>query len=108
LANFQKQNSSRFINYQNLQWTGTGTLYSTNFSDQTYQVRVTSQLAGWIAIGTTTSTNQTQPTTAGGVGAYFPNITTVGEYVTVSPKQIFSFSSTTTSSGQWVSVAEMG
>jgi hypothetical protein len=111
MANFGKAPSSRFIKFQNLQWTGTGTLVSTTFTAQTYQVRVTSQLAGWICIGTSTSTDPllgTLPTTNGGVGAYMPNTTVQGEYFTCPTGGIFSFASTTTSSGQWVSVAEMG
>jgi hypothetical protein len=100
---FSKAPSSRLNKYQSLQWPGTGTLVCTYFSAETYQIRVSTQLSGWIAVDNIGSV----PTSAGGTGAWFPNTSSVGEYFTVTPGQLFSFSSTTTSSGAWVSVCEM-
>jgi hypothetical protein len=99
---YGKQPSSRLNKAQTLTWTGTGTLVSTNFANETFQIRITSQLAGWIAIDNL----GTVPTTAGGNGSYFP-ATATPEYFTVTPGQLFSFSSTTTSSGQLISCTEM-
>jgi hypothetical protein len=94
--------SSRLNKQQSLTWTGTGTLVSTNFGSETFQIRVASQLAGWVWVDNL----GTVPTTAAGNGAWFPN-TTLSEVFTVSPGQIFAFSSTTTSSGQIVSLTEL-
>src|SRR5262249_35722540 len=98
-----KQPSSRILRAQNLSWTGTGTLVSTTFTAQTYQVRVATQLGGWINIEATG--NSSTPSTAGGIGT----LITTGpwEYFTVLPGQVFSFSSPTTSSGAIVNVTEV-
>jgi hypothetical protein len=53
-----------------------------------------------------TGVSSTVVSTAGGGGAYLP-ASIVPEYITVSPSEILSFSSTSTSSGT-VSVVEMG
>lgn len=98
-----KQQASRIVKMQNIQWTGTGTVVSTNFASGTQHIRVCSQLAGWMAIDNL----GTVPTTAGGLGAFLPNSTVGGEYFTCTPGEIFSFSSTTTSSGSWISISEM-
>jgi hypothetical protein len=102
---YGKQPSSRILKAQNLTWTGTGTLVSTTFTAQTYQVRVATQLAGWINIDAT-GNSSTLPTTLGGAGTpIFASL--LGEYFAVTPGEIFSFSSTTTSSGQFITVTEM-
>jgi hypothetical protein len=101
---FDRQPASRVIKMQNLAWTGSGTLVSTNFTGQTYQVRVIAQTAGWFAIDNL----GTVPTTAGGNGVFIPASAAGGEYFTCSPGMLFSFSSTTTSSASpWVSISEM-
>ena len=101
---FDKQPASRIIKVQNLAWTGTGTLVSTNFATETWQIRVCCQTAGWFAIDNL----GTVPTTVGGVGTLIPASVAGGEYFTVTPGMIFSFSSTTTSTGSpWVNIAEM-
>jgi hypothetical protein len=100
---FDKQPASRLIKQQNLAWTGSGTVVSTLFGGETWQVRICSQVAGWVNIDVTGQSST--PTTAGGVGFFVPASTVGGEYFIVSPSQILSFSSTSTSSGT-VSVAE--
>jgi hypothetical protein len=71
---------------------------------QTYQIRVTSQVAGAIAVDAT-GLSSTWVSTTGG-GAFLP-ANVAPEFITVSPSEILSFSSTSTSSGV-VSVVEMG
>ena len=97
-----KSPSSRIIRAQALQWTGTGTLTSTPFGSETFQIRVAVQAPGWIAIDNL----GTVPTTAGGLGTFI-STQVAGESFTCSPGQLFSYSSTTTSSGPWVSFSEM-
>jgi hypothetical protein len=96
-----KAPSSRIVRSQPLQWTGTGTLTSTPFGPETFQIRVETQLGGWIV----TDSQASSPTTAGGIGTFI-STQVAGEYFTVSPGQTFSYSSTTTSSGPWVSLTE--
>ncbi len=108
MANYQlKESSSRIVKYHNLQWAGTGTTFSTNFLSETWQIRVISTVAGYISIVPTTA-DATVATTAG-VGVYIPAATAGGEYFTVTPGLILSYSSTTTSTvaGPVVSVTEM-
>src|SRR5215469_10778692 len=106
MTNFIKQPGSRIIANQNLNWTGTGTIASTNFSPQTYQIRVASQISGWFSIDATTVAG---PTTAGGVGAFVPAATGQAEYFAVTPGQILLWASTSTSTGvgNVVSIQEM-
>ena len=101
---FDKQPASRLIKQQNLAWTGTGTVVSTLFAGETFQVRLCSQVAGWFNIDVTGQSST--PTTAGGIGYFIPASTVGGEYFQSVPSQILSFSSTSTSSGV-VSCAEM-
>jgi len=98
-----KQPSSRIILTNNVAWTGTGTAVSTTFSAQTRQVRVASPVNGWLNIDITGLSST--PTTAGGIGVFI-GASVQGEYFAVSPSQILSFSSTSTSSGS-VAVSEM-
>jgi hypothetical protein len=108
---FDKQPASRAILQQNQQWTGTGSLVFNKFSTETWQVRICSQIAGWASIDNTTGATGpltgTMPTTAGGFGMFIPNSTVGGEYFAVTAGQTLQFSSTTTSSGSWVSITEM-
>jgi hypothetical protein len=99
-----KQPSSRLIKQQNLAWTGTGTVVSTLFAGETWQLRLCSQVAGYFNIDVTGQSST--PTTAGGIGYFIPASTVSGEYFSVSPSQILSFSSTSTSTGI-ISLAEM-
>lgn len=102
-----KQPSSRLIKGQILNWTGTGTALSTNFTAETYQVRVIAQTAGYVGVFNSTS-DAVVPTTAAGSGMYIAANTASGDYLTVNPGQILGYASTTTSTGApIVSVAEM-
>jgi len=108
MSNFYgKQPSSRPLRTQTLNWTGSGTLVSTTFASETFQIRVFSQVAGYWSVFETTGT---VPTTAPPSGTQQPaqvpiGANLAGEYITVSPSLIFSFSSTSTSSG-FVSITE--
>jgi hypothetical protein len=44
---WDKQPSSRVIKTQTLSYTGSGTVPNTNFTSQTYQIRVSTQLTGY-------------------------------------------------------------
>ena len=102
-ANFiVKQPASYPVRYQNLAWVGTGTVISTGFGVGVQHIRVCAQTAGYCAIDNL----GTVPTTAGGLGMFIPNSTVGGEYFCVRPGEIFSWSSTSTSSGV-ISVTEM-
>lgn len=101
---YDKAGSSTINVMQALAWTGSGTTFSTNFASQTRQIRVISQVAGWISV--TQTTGVTVPTTAGGAGVFIAANTASGDYFSCNPGQIFSFASTSTSSGS-VSVTEM-
>lgn len=71
---------------------------STTFLPQTYQVRVTSTLAGWLKIGDGAQT-------ATGSDVFIP-ANAAPEYFTVSPGQQAAFLSTSTSTG-CCSIGEM-
>jgi hypothetical protein len=101
MAFFEKQHSSRIIKSQVLGWTGTGTVISTNFSSETFQIRVNSQVGGYFAVDNL----GTLPTTAGATGTLL-SANVEPEFVTVTPGMLFSFSSTSTSSGT-VGVSEL-
>jgi hypothetical protein len=103
-----KQPSSRLLKAQNINWAGTGTSFSTSFLPQTNQIRVISQVAGYISIVPTTA-DGTIATTAQ-VGTFIPVNTAAAEYFTVTPGMLFSFASTTTSTlpVAAVNVTEMG
>ena len=98
----QKTPSSRLGRAQAIAWTGTGTVASTNFSGQTYQVRVATPVNGWIAIDNL----GTVLTTGGGAGTWIA-ANVAGETYTCTPGELFSFSSTSTSSGS-ISLTELG
>lgn len=103
--NFGKAPSSRIIGAQIVQWPGSGTVVSTNFGSQTYQVRVISQINGYISVDGSSTIISTS-TFAG--GTFIAANTASGDYWTCLPGQFLSFTSTTTSSGGFVSVSEMG
>jgi hypothetical protein len=96
-----KQPSSRVIKGQELDYTGSGTLTTTNLSAQTYQVRINSDVRGYVVFGSTSPTTTSRDTSFAEI---FPNL--IGEYFTVTPGQLISFSSTSTSSGS-VLISEM-
>jgi hypothetical protein len=98
---FPKQSASRFLKNQLLNYTGSGTLLTTPFTSQTYQVRVLSQVAGWCSIDNTTGAVSSSTG-----GPLIAANTAAGDYFTVTPGQAFCFASTTTASGT-LSVTEM-
>ena len=101
--NFGKQTSSRILRGQALAWAGTATSDSTPFLPGTLQIRVISQINGWVSIGTTMST----ATFAG--GTFIAANTANGDYFTVTPGQILTFTSSTTgTTGTIISCSEMG
>ena len=100
-ANLPHQSASRIIKNQLLQYTGSGTLLTTPFLSETWQVRVLSQVNGWCSIDNTTGLISSSTG-----GALLAANTAAGDYFTVTPGQAFAFSSTTTASGT-VSVTEM-
>ena len=95
--------SSRILKAQNLAWTGAGTVVSTNFTSQTYQCRVLSQVAGYIAIDNTGTSISTASLPDSGVPI---NANGTPDVFTVSPGQLLEFTSTSTSSGN-VGVTEL-
>lgn len=101
MANFEKQHSSRPIKYQVLAYTGSASVPSTNFSSETFQIRVVSDIAGWFVIGDGTGVSATAQS-----GSAKINAGTDEEFWTVTPGQMCAFNSTSTSSG-CVSVTEM-
>jgi hypothetical protein len=105
MANYQlKQSSSYPIRYQVLQY-NSATCFSTNFGTETSQIRVLAQLQGWVTINQSTG-DSIIASSAGGTGMIVAANTAAGDYFTVRPGQIFTFSSTSTSTGA-VSVTEM-
>ena len=104
MANWSKYESSRILRAQILQWPGSGTVVSTNFSAQTYQVRVISQISGYVAID---NTGTLITTTTFANGTYIAANTANGDYFTVTPGEMLEFTSTSTSSGGFVSLSEM-
>ena len=103
MANYWgKQPSSRVIKGQELDWTGSGTLVTTNLGAQTLQIRVASDVRGYLSFATTSISSSS---CNGSFAEIMPNVQ--GEYFTCAPGQVIAFSSTSTSSGS-VLISEMG
>jgi hypothetical protein len=98
---WEKQPSSRPIKLQELDYTGSGTQVTTNLAAQTYQVRVVSDVRGYVSFGSTTITTSSRDTATVEI---FPNLR--GEYFSARAGEILAFSSTSTSSGS-VLITEM-
>ena len=99
-AAYEKQHSSRQNITQVLAFLGSGaTVASTNFGPSTQQVRVVSEVQGWISIGA--STTVTVGTNGSKIAA---NVD--AEFWTVTPGQLAAFNSTSTSTG-FISITEM-
>ena len=96
MAFFPKQSAARIIKNQSVNWAGAGTAFSTNFGPETFQVRVISQVSGYVSLVPTTS-DGTIPTTAGLTGTFIPAATNSGEYFACVPGQLLAFASTSTS-----------
>jgi hypothetical protein len=109
-SNWAKAPSSRIIVGQPLTWAA-ATLFTTKFSPQTYQVRVISQINGWVAVLDSTATMFSTSTFAGASGGpggtYIAANTANGDYFACNPGQILAFTSTTTTTGIMISVSEM-
>jgi hypothetical protein len=99
-SGFSKQHGSRENIDQVLAYLGGGgTVASNKFGTATQQIRVVSEIQGWLSIGSSTTV------TVGTNGMKIsPNVE--GEYFTTTPGQIAAFNSTSTSRG-YVSVTEM-
>ena len=101
-AFINKAPSSRPIKYQVLAYGGGGSsVPSTNFSSETWQVRVVSEVQGWIVFGDGTAVSCTAQS-----GSAKINANTDEEFWTVSPSQMCAFNSTSTATGM-VSITEM-
>jgi hypothetical protein len=98
---WNKAPSSRPIRYQNLSYAGSASVPSTNFSAQTYQIRVVADLGGYLTIGDGTSVSCTAQSSSMKL-----NSNTDEEYFSVTPGQMCAFNSTSTSSGN-ISICEM-
>jgi uncharacterized protein YaiE (UPF0345 family) len=103
MANFYPtQSASRFQKNNNVTYTGSGTVVSTNFSSQTRQIRVVTNITGGVYLVTANSTTDVTTVT----GGMFIAANNYPEYFTVSPGQIAAMSSSSTSSGV-IAITEM-
>ena len=105
MSYWQKQPSSRYLLGQALQYGGTSSVPSTNFSPETFQIRVTSNIAGWLAFGPGSTYGTTLAATAQSSGIYIA-ANVAPEFIAVVPGTMVAFISTSTSSG-CVSICEM-
>jgi hypothetical protein len=102
MANYWgKAPSSRVIKGQELDWTGSGTLVTTNLSAQTLQVRVASDVRGYLNFASTSISSSSRGVSFAEI---FSNLT--GEYFTVGAGSVIAWSSTSTSSGS-ILISEM-
>jgi hypothetical protein len=103
MASFlEKQHASRPVKYQNLAYTGSGSVPSTNFGPSVQHIRVESDISGYLVIGDGTSVSATAQSSSMRIAA---NVE--GEYFSCTPGQMAAFVSTSTSSGN-CSIVEMG
>ena len=70
MSYWQKQPSSRYLLGQALQYGGTSSVPSTNFGPETFQIRVTSNISGWLAFGPGSTYGTTLAATAQSSGIY--------------------------------------
>jgi hypothetical protein len=99
---WDKQPASRVIKTQTLAYTGSGTVVSTNFTSQTYQIRVSTQVTGYGEIDNLGTVITTATRDSIGFDIYTGQ---PPEYLCVTPGELFAFSSTSTSSGT-INIAE--
>jgi hypothetical protein len=97
-AFFQKASSSRIGFNTILNYTGSGTVSTTNVHAGCYHVRVLSQVPGFLAIDVSASSS--------GSGTLIAANTAGGDYFSCIPGNIVTFSSTLGTSGT-LSVTEM-
>ena len=100
---FDKQPSCRVIKTQTIAYTGAGTAVSTNFTPQTYQLRISTQVTGYGSIDNLGTAITTATRDAVGFDLYTGQ---PPEYLTCTPGQLFAFSSSSTSSGT-INICEM-
>ena len=107
MANYiDKQRSSRPNIYQALAYGGNATsVPSTNFGPQTFQIRVVSEVQGWLALGPGTTSGTTLSATAASSSLKI-SANVNGEYFTVTAGMMAAFNSTSTSTG-FCSIVEM-
>ena len=97
---FGKQLSSRILKAQNIALSGNAaSTPSTDFTAETFQIRVSTTLSGWFRIGD----NKADPTAVIG-DTFIP--TGVVDFFSVTPGQRAAFISTSTSTGNF-SLTEM-
>jgi hypothetical protein len=84
-----------------LDYAGSGTQVTTNLGTGIFQVRIVSDVRGYVSFGSTSITTSSRDTATVEI---FPNLR--GEYFAVTPGQVLAFSSTSTSSGS-VLITEM-
>lgn len=105
---FNKEPSSRPVKYQNLLIASPiVTTCSTPFMSGTQQIRVITNVAGWVSIDQSTSVTFVTSTAIPGAGLSIPASNAGAEYFTVTPGQILTFCTTGLTTGI-VSVTEMG
>jgi hypothetical protein len=80
---------------------GGASVPSTAFGPETWQIRVVTEVQGWLVVGDGTSVSCTAQS-----GSMKINANTDEEYFTVTPSQMCAFNSTSTATGM-VSVTEM-
>jgi hypothetical protein len=102
MANFWgKQPSSRVVKGQELDWVGSGTLVTTNLGSQVNQIRVVSDVRGYLSFQSTSISSSSRGTSFAEI---FPNL--AGEYFTCAANSVIAWSSSSTSSGS-VLISEM-
>lgn len=102
-----KAPASRINKAQTLAWAGTGTVASTSFQAQISHVRIISQINGWIAIEPAATAGTVMSTSTFVGGTFIAANTANGDYFAVTQGEVLTFTSTTTSSGNIISVSEM-
>ena len=97
-----KQTSSRIVNAQVVQVSSAVAVASAAFGPQTYQIRVISPIAVWVAVG-----NSPTATVQSAGSVFLAANTASGDYFTVTPGQSISCISLSSATTGTVSVAEM-
>jgi hypothetical protein len=103
MSNFwSKAPSSKVVRGQELDWTGSGTLVTTNLSAAgVVQCRVVSDVRGFVNFASTSISSSSRGTSFAEI---MPNV--AGEYFTVAQNSVIAWSSSSTSSGS-VLISEM-
>jgi hypothetical protein len=108
--NWGKYPSSRILKGQVLAWAGSGTVATTNFGTETFQIRVISQINGYIAIEPAATAGTLMSTSTFSGGTFIAANTANGDFFTVSPGMLLTFTSSTTGTtgSSIVNVSELG